>query len=170
MSDTISTNGTTNTAIAPAPTTKPRRWDPFSVFADMESEMERFFGRYLPSFRPWSQMLKPAEGWAPSVDVFEKDGKLVVKAELPGVDKNDVNLTLDNGDLVIRGERSAESEVSEDAYYRMERFTGSFYRRLPLPTGTQPGDLNAEYKDGVLTVTVNKPVTESSSATKIEIS
>jgi len=167
MSDTISRNGASSTAVAPAPATKPRRWDPFSMFADMESEMERFFGRRLSSLRPWGQMLKPGSTWAPSVDVFEKDGKQVVKAELPGVDKKDVDLMLEDGDLVIRGERSSESEVNEDAYYRMERFSGTFYRRLPLPVGTQPADLSAGFKDGVLTG--NKPMTDVTRATKVEI-
>jgi HSP20 family protein len=172
MSDTTTTtrNGETGTAVAPAPTTKPRRWDPLAMFADMEAEMERFFGRSLPVLRPWGQLLKPGSTWAPSVDVYEKDGKLVIKAELPGVDKEDVDLTLDNGDLVIRGERSSESEVNEEAYYRMERYTGTFYRRLPLPVGTQATDISADYKDGVLTVAVNKPRAEVSGATKVAIS
>ena len=67
------------------------------------------------------------------MDIFEKDGALMVKAELPGVKKEEVTITLDDGDLVVRGERKAESEVKEEDYYRMERSYGSFYRRMPLP-------------------------------------
>ena len=74
----------------------------------------------------------------PHVDVFEREGNLVVKAELPGVKKDDIDLAIEDGDLVLRAERREEHEVKEENWYRMERTYGSLYRRLPLPRGSRP--------------------------------
>jgi HSP20 family protein len=98
--------------------------------------------------------------WRPSVDVYEKDGNLVIKAELPGMKKEDIEVALDQGDLVIRGERKAESEVKEENYYRIERNYGSFYRRIPLPFEVKPDQITASYNDGVLEVRIPKPAQE----------
>jgi HSP20 family protein len=90
------------------------------------------------------------------VDVYEANGDLVIHAELPGVEKQDIKLTLDNGDLLIEGERKSEEKLEEKDYYRMERMAGSFYRRLPLPAGVKPEQIHAQYTDGVLEVRVPK--------------
>ena len=92
-----------------------RRRDPFE---ELRQEMARFWGNSWPTF-PWALAAGPRRGeagttWAPSMDVYEKDNTLVVKAELPGVQTEDVEVTLDDGDLLIRGERKAEHEVKED--------------------------------------------------------
>jgi HSP20 family protein len=141
--------------------TRARRWDPFSVFNDFESEMDRVFGSRFPFMQPLFRGVGRAgrsdQGWAPSADIYEKDGNLVVKAELPGVDKDHVSVTVENGDLVIQGERKADDSVDDENYYRMERFTGSFYRRFTLPEGVDEDKISAEYKDGVLQVQIPKP-------------
>lgn len=158
MSDT---NGTTNPEkrVATTQETRPRRWDPFAMFAELESEMDRVFGRRFPAvMHPLRRVTSTlGQGWAPSADVFERDGAIVVKAELPGVDKGDISVTVESGDLVIKGERQAEEEVEEDRFYRMERFSGTFYRRFPLPEGVDEEQISAEYRDGVLEVRVPKP-------------
>jgi HSP20 family protein len=128
-----------------------QRWEPLDVFEELETEMARFWQQ------PWLPMPRMATAWRPTVDIFEKNGHLVVKAELPGVKKEDVSVTLDQGDLVISGERKVESEVKEEHVYRMERSYGSFYRRLPLPEEVLPEQIEATFKDGVLEVRFPKP-------------
>jgi len=153
---------------APVRDSRPRRWDPMSMLADMESEMDRLFGRRVLSMQPLRQVLRHA-GWTPQVDIYEKDNAIVVKAELPGVNREDIDVSIEDNDLVIRGERHAESEVNEDQYYRMERFTGAFSRRIPLPASTSAGEIAAEFRDGVLTVTVPRPEETNGKSTRIEV-
>ncbi len=131
------------------------------MFNELEREMDRMVGSRFPSVQPFlrgvSRVGRAGQDWAPSADIYEKDGHLVVKAELPGVDRDDISVTVEDGDLVLQGERRAEDEVEEDAFYRMERFTGTFYRRFALPDGIDEGQITAEYKDGVLEVRIPKP-------------
>ncbi len=95
----------------------------------------------------------------PAVDVFERNGDLVMRFELPGIDPaKDVQVTLEAGELTIKGERKEEKEVKEKGYYRHESSYGSFERHLPVPEGTKESDIKAEYKDGVLEVLVPKAV------------
>jgi HSP20 family protein len=84
----------------------------------------------------------------------------VVKAELPGAKKEDIEVTLDQGDLVIRGQKKAETEVKEEHYYRMEQSYGSFYRRLALPFETTAEQIKATYAEGILEIRIPKPTTE----------
>ncbi len=155
-------NDTPNSSVVPATESRHRRWDPFAMFAELESEMDRVFGHRLPSMlspRRYTSAL--GKGWAPSSDVYEKAGTLVIKAELPGVARDDIDVTVEHGDLVIKGERTSESEIKEEDYYRMERFSGSFYRRYPLPEGIDEDRISAEYRDGVLEVHIPKPSGDS---------
>jgi HSP20 family protein len=94
--------------------------------------------------------------WNPIVDVYENDESIVVKAEVPGVDKKDISVDIDNGVLTVKGERKHEEEVKEDRYYRKERVYGKFQRTFRLPEGTDYDKINADFKDGILTVTVPK--------------
>jgi HSP20 family protein len=142
---------------------QPRRWDPFGMLTEMEAEMERLLGR-VP------RRLVPTSGvWVPRVDAYEKDGALIVEAELPGIKKEDVEVAIEDGDLVIRGERKSEAKVEEQDYYRMERSYGRFYRRLPLPEGVDANKIEAHFADGVLTLRVPKPVAARPQPTKIPI-
>ena len=151
------------TAIAPTKAEDKRvtRREPLALFDAMQDEMERWWGRMAPfGLRP----LLRRDGnlpdtWSPRMDVYEQNGNLMVKAELPGVQKADVSIELEGGDLIVRGERKAESEVKEEDYYRMERSYGSFYRRLPLPFEVQADTIAARFADGVLEVTIPKPAT-----------
>jgi len=137
-----------------------------------QDEMERFWGPAWPwpiSRLPLRPMLAQV-AWVPRTDIFEKDGDLVIKAELPGLKKEDIEVAFDQGDLVIRGERKEEKEVTERNYYRRERRYGSFYRRLPIPFEVKPEQVKAEYKDGVLEIHVPKPAEETRPAHQIKIS
>ncbi len=95
--------------------------------------------------------------WRPDIDVYQKDGDLCVKADLPGMKKEDVEVLLEDGKLVIKGERSEESKVEEDDYYRAERSYGSFYRSIPLPPEIEEDAIQAQFADGVLEVRVVLP-------------
>lgn len=156
---------------------KLRRREPGALFDDLQDEFARLWNRdwWLPPrgllplrFRRVEPLIS-TEAWVPRVDVFEKNGDLVVKAELPGVKKDDIHVEMDEGDLVIRGERSAESEVKEDDYYRMERSYGSFLRRLALPDGVDAGQVKATFTDGVLEVIVPKPVAAAKEPARIPV-
>jgi HSP20 family molecular chaperone IbpA len=97
----------------------------------------------------------------PATDVYAKDGDLIVRVELPGIDpREDVSVQVEGGELVVRGERKQKEEVKEEAYYRMEASFGSFERRIPMPEGIDVGAIEAAYTDGVLTVTVPKAAKE----------
>lgn len=96
------------------------------------------------------------EGWTPAVDIYDDRDKYVVKAELPGMKKEDINITVEGNTLTISGERKEEEEHRERESYRAERFYGRFQRSLTLPARVDPNKIQANYKDGVLTVTVPK--------------
>lgn len=149
-----------------------RFFDPFDLFEDVREEMSRLWGQRplmsRPVLRPFAQL---AEGfWAPRMDVYEKNGQLMVKVELPGVKKEDVKVEIDQGDLVINGERKTESEIKEEDYYRMERAYGSFHRRLPIPFEVKTEQIRAAYKDGVLEIQIPKPAATTPEPKKIAIS
>jgi HSP20 family protein len=152
----------------------PRRWDPFEMFDALQGEMDRLWHRPPPF---WSGALptlfRRTSGsgiaWAPRIDVYEKDNAVIVKAELPGLKKEDVQVELDDGTLVIRGESKAESEVKDENYYRIERSFGSFYRRMALPFEVKPEQIQATMKDGVLEVRIPKPAETKPEAKKISV-
>jgi HSP20 family protein len=148
------------------------RWDPADMFQALHQEMERFWPRTfafpfspIPSQGP----AKTGSTYVPPMDVDEKDNSLVFKAEVPGLKKEDVSVEIDDGYLVIKGESKTESEVKEDAYYRMERSFGSFYRSQPLPFDVTPDQITATLKDGVLEVQVPKPAEAKPQAKQIPV-
>jgi HSP20 family protein len=152
--------------------TKP--YDPFAVFETLEHEMEAMLHRpLLFGFGPWPTMFRmPKETgltFAPPTDVYEKGDVLVFKVEMPGVAKEDVSIELYDGDLVIKGQATAEKEVKESAYYRMERTYGKFYRRLPLPFEVKPEQITAALTDGVLEIQIPKPPVTKPAATTIPV-
>ena len=105
--------------------------------------------------------------WVPPLEVFERGGQIVIRAELPGVDKDHVNVEANDGELVISGERRQEHEERRGGVYRSERVYGSFYRAIPLPEGADPARANATFRNGVLEITV--PTPERPKARRIEV-
>lgn len=95
--------------------------------------------------------------WNPVVDVYDNDDSIVIKAELPGVDKEGIEIDVKDRVLTLKGERSSESEVKDDNYYRRERFFGKFERAFTLPADVDPDKIKADYKDGVLKIDIPKP-------------
>jgi HSP20 family protein len=119
----------------------------------------------LPSARSFSGLGQGSQGqsmgfWYPQVEVSEKGGNLVVCADLPGLRKEDVHLEVHDDYLVLEGERRSEREENQEGLYRTERSYGRFYRTIPLPEGTDPDQVRASFRDGVLEVTVPMPSRE----------
>ena len=130
-------------------------WSPFRELEEMERRFDEMFGRsILPSI--WRRVPAEQMAWAPSIDVFEKDDKFVVKAEVPGMKEDDIHVSVEGDMLTIRGEKKAESEVKEEDYYRCERSYGSFLRSVALPSTVDTSKIEADYEDGVLEVTLSK--------------
>jgi len=142
---------------------------PLDLFEEMQQEFAQFWERSFPHLFAHRYHLPEHETWMPTLDAFESNGDFVIRAEIPGVDKDAIKVTVENGELVIAGERKSESEVKEEHYYRMERTFGSFYRRLPLPEGVTDEDVHAEYKDGILQIHMPKPRTSAAPAKQIPV-
>lgn len=148
----------------------PQRLDPFERFAQVQREIERLWNDTWPfAPRPLPRVTTWNGGFYPAMDVYEKDGNLVLKAELPGMKPEDVEITIEEGNLIVKGEKKVESEVKEKDYYHVERSYGSFYRSLALPEGTKPEQIAATFKDGVLEITMPKPVETKAESKKIPI-
>jgi HSP20 family protein len=113
--------------------------------------MGEFFGRSGTDEGTWS-----SGAWSPPVDIYETDAALVMKAELPGFNKNDIQIELKENALVIKGERKHESDVKEGNFHRMERVYGTFQRSFLLPTTVDQGKVEAAYKDGILELRLPK--------------
>lgn len=140
-----------------------RRRDPFALVDWMEKDWPWF-----SLFRPLGEAGTLAE-WRPRIDVFEQKGKMVVKAELPGIEKKDLKVEFEDGDLILKGERKTEEEVEEDDYYRCERSFGSFFRRIPLGFEVDPDAIKAQFKDGVLEVKLPIPKEHKTHAKTIAV-
>ena len=110
-----------------------------------------------PSERRMRRRAARRAAFTPKADIFEQDGTLVIKAELPGVKKGDVEITVDEGELVISGERKAEPAIKDEDYYQGETMHGRFYRRLRLPAWAKLEQIKADHKDGVLEIRVPIP-------------
>lgn len=139
---------------------------------EMESLLDRAWRGFglrpwiRPRLQPW---LSRDERWLPNIDVFEREGKLIVRADLPGLKREDIEVVLEGDTLVIRGHRAEEKEVKEEGYYRCERASGEFYRAIDLPEGVKPESIEAGYKDGVLEVSVPTPVAKEAKKMKVQV-
>lgn len=132
------------------------RWNPWRDVATMQNRVNRFFDDSF--FRTFDGDDDIQMGtWHPVVDMFEKDDNYVVKAELPGLKKEDISIDIENRVLTLKGERKHENEVKEDHYFRRERSYGKFQRAFRLPTDVNPEDVKAKFSDGVLEIEVPKP-------------
>ncbi len=130
-------------------------WRPIRDMEDMERRFDELFSRpFLPA--TWRRLPLEERGWAPAIEVFEKGDKFVIKAEVPGMKEEDVDVSVVGDTLTIRGEKKAESEVNEEDYYCCERSYGSFFRSISLPSTVDAKKIEASYDDGVLEVTLPK--------------
>ena len=135
------------------------RWTPARELTTLQDRINRFFDDSF--FRSgYSDDSVTLSTWHPMVDIFDDSDKIVIKAELPGIDKKDIAIDLKDRVLTLKGERVADNEVKEDRYYRRERTYGKFERSFTLPTGLNPDKIKADYQDGVLKIEVPKPQEE----------
>jgi len=132
------------------------KWNPWREMPAVPGRLNRFFD---DPFLRLSRLADDSEMgmWNPVVDLYEKDDHYMIKAELPGVDKNDIKIDLKDRRLTLSGERSYDNEVKEENYYRRERTYGKFQRAFTLPEDVDSEEIKAEYKDGVLQIEVPKP-------------
>jgi HSP20 family protein len=128
-------------------------WGGFGRLTDLRDEIDRLFETPLAEFGRTSPLFS---GWAPTLDIYEDKDNLYVRAELPGMKKEDIDLSLHDGSLSISGERKTEEKAKEAEVYRSERFFGRFQRTVTLPSPVAADQVKAQYKDGVLTVTLPK--------------
>lgn len=134
-------------------------WNPFRDIDNIGREINSFFDYPAKLFA----------GHSPRVDVYQTEDDVVVKAEIPGVSREDLSLYVDDRSVRISGETRREEKYSENDTYRSERYYGSFSRTVPLPAEVKPDEARAEYKDGILTVTVPKSEPSKSKGRKIDI-
>ena len=127
------------------------------------------FDAFWPSSRWPSLDMADARAWTPTIEVFEKDNRLVTKVDLPGLKKEDVKVEVADGHLAISGERKREVEEKKKNVYRSEREYGSFYRAVPLPVGVKLEDVKATFANGVLEVSVPLPARPEARVRKVEI-
>jgi len=130
------------------------RWDPFDELATIRDAMNRVFDETFA--RRGVGGLLPGRGWQPSVDMYETESDLVVRADLPGVDQKDVEVTLTDTAMTIKGESKYEREVEDKNVYRRERAYGTFARTLPITTKVKADQARASFKNGVLEVVIPK--------------
>lgn len=127
------------------------RWDPFSDLIQMRDDIGRWFGETAKG-----KLEKKTGVWAPDVDIKETETDITVKADLPGLKKEDIEVSVDNDMLVIKGERKFEKEEKDKNYVRVERSYGSFYRSFTIGVPVKEDEIKASYKNGVLEVLVPK--------------
>ena len=139
-------------------------WPTFGRLTSLRDEIDRLFEEPLAALAGGSRLLS---GWTPALDIFEDKDNLVVKAELPGMKREEIQVSLHDGSLSISGERKTETKHEDAEVYRSERFVGRFQRTVTLPTPVSGDKVKAQYKDGILTVTL--PKTEESKPKQIEV-
>ncbi len=144
------------------------RWEPFRELVDIGDIFDRVLGRNLDDRRPVLGLLRDGV-WSPVIDVYDEKDRLVVKAELPGIDKKDVKVSIDGDTLSIKGEARKEQEAKEKDYYWSERAYGSFHRAISLPVPVEKEKATASHKDGILTVDLPKTKEVKSKETDIPI-
>lgn len=139
-----------------------RRWEPLDELRIMQNEMDNLFGRLFGA-----GTREFGGNWMPSIESYSKEGKLVFRVELPGVDPKDLDVSNTDRELIIKGERKREKDSQEENYVYREISYGSFERHFALPEGCKVDELKAKFTDGILEVTVPAPAITK--ARKIEI-
>lgn len=132
-----------------------RKWEPFRELANIQKDMDDFFRRVFGGLTPTSLFRREIRGeWYPTLDLYMKDNKLVVHADIPGVDPKDVDISVTGNMLTIRGERKADFEEKKEGYLYHETSFGGFERTVTLPEGVDTTKIHASYNKGVLEITM----------------
>jgi HSP20 family protein len=133
------------------------RWEPARELQTIQQEMNRLCGTFFDSPTAGMAANGSARRWIPAIDLMEENEQFVLRADLPGVDENDVKVELEDNVLTISGERASEHEERKEGQYRIERASGRFVRSLTLPEGVDPEAIEAHFDKGVLEVRIPKP-------------
>lgn len=141
------------------------RWDAFHGLSGLQEQVNRLLESSFPVRTDHSALTT----WAPAVDIYETENELVVKADLPEVSENDLDVRIENNTLTIRGERKFEKKVEEENYLRVERTYGSFSRSFSMPNTLNTEAIKAEYKNGVLTVELPKRAESKPKQVKVNV-
>ena len=145
------------------------RWmDPFKDLGTIQDRMNQIFEDALSRTRGREEGLRTGM-WMPAVDIYEKHDSIVVKAELPGVERNQISVEVKDGVLTLKGERKFEKEVKEENYHRIERSYGSFQRSFSLPVSVDQEKVKAKYTDGVLEVELPKKEAAKPKQIQVEV-
>ena len=147
--------------------TRISRYQPLSPWSAFPGEMERFFDRAFHGLSDDESGSVESNVWAPRMDFSETDTEYTMSMDLPGVDKKEVNVQVENHQLMVTGERKEERKQGKRDFHRIERKYGRFYRALALPQNALAEKAKADFKDGVLTVTV--PKAEVSKPRRVEV-
>ena len=145
------------------------RWNPVSEFEDMMNRYNRMFGLTRSNGEREGKDLFSRSDWAPAVDIKETGEAFTIEAELPGMKKEDVKVTVDDGVLSIQGERKHEEETNDKKHHRIERVYGSFLRRFTLPENVDENSIKASFQDGVLTLNLKKAEPKEPRAIEVNV-
>lgn len=144
------------------------RWEPVAELNTIQTEMNRLFNTFFD--QPSSSGRGGARRWIPAMDLVETADHYVLRADLPGLSDEDVNVQLEDNVLTISGERKAENEQRQEGYYRLERASGAFSRSLTLPEGVDPDGVTAHFDRGVLEIAIPKPEQKKPRQVRINLS
>jgi HSP20 family protein len=131
------------------------KWDPFKDLLSLQDRMNRLFDESVRNVKPGDEALSSAI-WSPAVDIYETDDEVVVKAELPEVDQKDIDIQIENNTITLRGERKFNKETKKENFHRIERAYGAFSRSFTLPGTINQEGIRADYKDGILKISMPK--------------
>ena len=145
------------------------RWDPFREISTLQERMNRLFSE-MARRSPIAEEETIQGAWIPPVDIYETGDSIVIKAELPGISKEDITLEVKENTLSIKGEKKFEKDVKEESYHRVERSYGAFQRAFALPSTVQQDKVKAKFRDGILEVTLPKAEEAKPKQIKVDVS
>ncbi len=138
-------------------------WKPVSELSNLKKEMDKLWAEFFGE----GKILPGGEGWAPAVDVSETKDAVMVKAEIPGMDPKDIDVSLSGDNLIIKGEKKEEKEEKDENFYRIETKRGSFQRAIRIPVPVDKDKIEARYEKGILKIRL--PKTEETKPKQIEV-
>ncbi len=144
------------------------KWDPFVELEDVSKQLNRIFNKFPSRTEPGRELLTLAD-WQPNVDISETDTAYLIKGEIPGVKKEDIKVNIENGMITMSGERKQEKEETNKKFHRIERSYGSFMRSFRLPDNVDESAIKAEFKDGMLNVTMPKSTQAKTKSTNVTV-
>ena len=143
------------------------RWDPFRDLTAIQDRMNRLFQETLSRQRGQEEL--ETGQWGPAVDIFEKDDRILLRADLPGIDQSDIEIRVDDDTLLLRGDRKMPDDVKPEQYHRAERPHGPFLRSFSLPQSVDQSGIRATHKNGVLELTLPKRQETTARSIHVEI-